>query len=453
MRKLILTLIPLLIVLVFGSTGSEGQTYGSPGEPPPKEEPSPKPVPEPPKRPPIIKELKPLIVPPKPHIPPVVEQPRLLAVPPTPYIPREVLVALRMPKDKLSPTVQNLARDYQLSEEGILDLPSLGVTVIRFKIPDARDVVDVISLLEMDNRILFVQPNYIFRSMAEGRTPQYGPQKVRADVAWSIATGKGVKVALIDTGVDDLHRALKGKVVEKTDVTGDEKGFTPGIHGTALAGVIAAGGEMKGIAPDARILAIQAFHPDPKRPGVGLGSSFTVARALDFAIQSRAQVINASFGAPKDKLIPLLVDQAIRRGIVFVAAAGNDGPQGRPVYPAALEGVIAVTATDHEDRLFERASRGSYIALAAPGVEIFSPVPGNGWDFFSGTSMAAAHVAGVVALLLEKNPNLTPHEVKTLLESTALDLGEPRKDPEYGAGRVDAFKALETLVGLAASRP
>lgn len=323
--------------------------------------------------------------------------------------------------------------------------------MIRFKIPDARDVVDVIALLEMDGRILFTQPNYIFRTMAEGRTPQYAPQKVRADVAWRIATGKGVRVALIDTGVDNAHRALKGKVVQKADVTGDEKGFTPVIHGTALAGVIAAGGEAKGIAPDARIVAIQEFHTDPKRPGVGLRSSFTVARAVDFAIQRRAQVINASFGAPKDKLIPLLVDQAIRRGIVFIAAAGNDGLKGRPVHPAALEGVIAVTATDHEDRLFDRASRGSYIALAAPGVEIFSPVPGDGWDFFSGTSVAAAHVTGVVALLLEKNPNLTPHEVKTLLESTALDLGEPGKDPEYGAGRVDALKALETLTGLAAS--
>jgi subtilisin family serine protease len=170
---------------------------------------------------------------------------------------------------------------------------------------------------------------------------------------------------------------------------------------------------------------------------------------VDFAILNKANVINFSLGGPKDKLLTMLIKKAVESAIIVVAAAGNGGSKGKPVFPATLDEVevIAVSATDSNDRLYELSTRGNYIDVSAPGVDIFSPAPGDRWQVSSGTSMAAAHVSGTVALILQKNPELSAFEVKTLLGLTAVDLGKRGKDKEFGEGRIDAFEALQKLVG------
>ena len=128
-------------------------------------------------------------------------------------------------------------------------------------------------------------------------------------------------------------------------------------------------------------------------------------------------------------------------GAVIVAAVGNDG-QEKTRFPAAFEEVIAVTATDARDRLYTQANRGSFVGVAAPGVDSVTTGPGNSIQSLSGTSMAAAYVSGVAALLLERDPTLKPAEVRALIEASTIDLGAPGRDNEYGSGRVDAFRAV-----------
>src|SRR5262249_4535163 len=140
------------------------------------------------------------------------------------------------------------------------------------------------------------------------------------------------------------------------------------------------------------------------------------------------------------------------KGMVLFAAAGNEGPQAAAAYPAAYAEVIAVTATDADDKLLNVANHGSYIAVAAPGVDIFVAAPGGNYEFTTGTSVATAHVSGVAALLIAPNPSLTPDAVKAILMKTAKDLGPPGRDDDFGAGLVDAYEAVLTQAPATASR-
>jgi subtilisin family serine protease len=128
--------------------------------------------------------------------------------------------------------------------------------------------------------------------------------------------------------------------------------------------------------------------------------------------------------------------------VVLIAAAGNAGRNSPPLYPAADPNVIAVTATDANDALFAGANRGPYIAVAAPGVDVLVPAPEGTYQFTTGTSVAAAEVSGVAALLIERNPALGGHEVRRILMRTASALGAKGRNPDYGAGLVNAFRAV-----------
>jgi subtilisin family serine protease len=133
------------------------------------------------------------------------------------------------------------------------------------------------------------------------------------------------------------------------------------------------------------------------------------------------------------------------RGILMVAAGGNAGPKSPPLYPAANPNVIAVSAIDAQDRLFAASNRGGYIAVAAPGVDIFLPAPDEKYQMISGTSFSAAYVSGTAALMLERNPALKPDEVRAILMKTARDLGAPGRDDLFGAGEADAFAAVSAV--------
>jgi len=165
-------------------------------------------------------------------------------------------------------------------------------------------------------------------------------------------------------------------------------------------------------------------------------------RSIEYAMAQGARVINMSFAGARDPLIARALAEARRRGIVLVAAAGNAGPQSPPLYPAADANVIAVSATDIDDHLLDVANRGRQIAVAAPGVDILLPAPHARYQIATGTSFAAAHVAGIVALMLAKNPHLTPDQVRAALIATAHDLGPKGRDDMFGAGLADAYRAV-----------
>jgi subtilisin family serine protease len=297
------------------------------------------------------------------------------------------------------------------------------------------------------------QPNYRFTlqqgqvSATQAGDLQYALAKLRLREAHRFATGGNILVAVIDSGVDTSHPEIAGMVADSFNAINSREG--PHSHGTAMAGAIIANAQLRGVAPAARILAIRAFDGSGAGPE---GTTVTLLRSMDWAIARGARVLNMSFAGPNDPQLARALAAARRRGLVLVAAAGNAGPKSPPLYPAADPNVIAVTATDAEDKLLRAANRGRHIALAAPGVDILAPAPHARYQTTSGTSIAAAHVSGLAALLLERKPDLTPDAVRKILLSTAADLGAKGRDDHFGAGLADAYGALMSLQGRPADR-
>lgn len=356
---------------------------------------------------------------------------------------REILVTVR--NDAPSGVAAALGGDHRLTPAAQGELVLLGERLLRFSVPDDRNLDLLVATLQADPRVAEAQPNFVYGLAGEQKPaaapPQYAPAMLGIPALHNRATGKSVTVAVIDGPVDTSHPVLSGKIVKSLSLTG-EAGDAG--HGTAVAGIIAGHGTMTGIAPGARLLAIDAFGAGAKQPE---GTSETIARGIDAAVAGGARILNLSFAGPRDPLVERLLAASERQGVLAVAAAGNGGAGALPAYPAALPMVLAVTAIDAKDRIYAQANRGEYIAVAAPGVAVLAPLPGNRYGLRSGTSMAAPHVAGVAALLLELRPDLSPAALRRILQTTARDLGERGADPVYGAGRVDPVAALSARSG------
>jgi subtilisin family serine protease len=265
---------------------------------------------------------------------------------------------------------------------------------------------------------------------------------IRARKAQETSLGRNVTVAVIDTGIDDSHPDLVGALRDHFDAVGDGR-WDAGQHGTEIGSLIAAHGQLLGVAPGARLLSIRAFPS--KGDQSGEATSLALVRALDWAVGQHASIVNMSLAGPEDPMVDAAVMEAVAAGTTIVAAAGNAGPGAPPAYPAALKGVIAVTATDQGDKLYERANQGSYISVAAPGVDVLAAAPGSGYELATGTSIASAEVSGIVALLKQLSPALTPGQVENVLSHTAKDIGGGGKGPV----RVDAAKAVAELPPVA----
>jgi subtilisin family serine protease len=252
---------------------------------------------------------------------------------------------------------------------------------------------------------------------------------------------------MVDSGVDLTHASLSGARITVVDVIRNKDNAPGEAHGTAIAGIMLGRNALAGIAPQAQLLAIRAFRQIGSGSSAAQSSSYYVAKGISRAVDAQVQVINLSLTGPQDRLVTQSVEQALLGRIAVVAAAGNAGPGAPPAYPAAQPGVIAVTATDGRDRLYKHANRGSYVTLAAPGVDILCAAPGNAYDYLSGTSMASAYVSGLTALMLDRQSGLGPSQIRQILEATATDLGPPQRDQQFGAGRIDAAAAFSQLAG------
>ena len=342
-----------------------------------------------------------------------------------------------------------LARDYNLafvvSETNTL----VDRRIVRYQFGGQRTAATVAAALAADPRVSGAQPNWRYRVIqgapnqaSASASLQYASVKLGLADAHVIARGRGVKVAVIDSGVDQSHPALADAISRSFNAAGD-RGKEIGSHGTAIAGILKAQGLLKGVAPAAELLAVRAFFSNGAG-GEEQSSTAIIMRALDWAVRHEARIVNMSFAGPRDAAVEEAVSAARKRGVILVAAAGNGGPDAAPAYPAAYQDVIAVTATDTQDRLYGKANRGPYIDIAAPGVDIFVVAPARAYRHSSGTSLAAAHVSGIVALLLERDASLDGAEVADILKQGAADLGKPGLDPDFGAGRVDTLKLLRS---------
>jgi subtilisin family serine protease len=384
------------------------------------------------------------------------QPPRPSRVPPTGeqrFAATEVLVAL--PSNFTPQTLDTLARRHRLVRMESHAIGLTGTTFHRWQITDQRSVADVVRALEADTGVRAAQPNYRFTlQQTQSRAAddyQYALAKLRLPEAHRLATGESVLVAVIDDGVDTAHPELGDVIADTFDATDRQE--PPGHHGTGVAGTIAAHALLTGVAPAARILAIRAFATPTGKGDEGESTSLALLKSIDWAVSNGARVINMSFTGPRDPELALALAAAAKKGVVLVAAAGNAGPKSAPLYPAADPNVIAVTATDPEDKLFVRSSRGHHIAVAAPGVDILAPAPSDTYQNMTGTSVAAAQVSGIVALLLEAKPGLTPQAVRKALLSTARDLGPKGRDDQFGAGLADAYGAVQSLTVSPARAP
>jgi subtilisin family serine protease len=339
-----------------------------------------------------------------------------------------------------------LARRHGLARLESQNFPLVGGTIGLFRVIDRRPVATVASELATAAGFRSVQPNFRYflqdqkAVLTEGDPAQYALAKLRLPEAHRLAHGANVTIAVIDSGIDAKHPELANAIADTFDALGSKEG--PHIHGTGVAGAIVSHARLMGSAPAARILAIRAFGVAPNGAE---STSFVILKALDYAAAHGAQIVNMSFAGPKDALIERGIAAMAAKGIVMVAASGNAGPKSPPLYPAANANVIAVSATDAQDRLFAASNRGGYIALSAPGVDIFLPAPDGKYQMTSGTSFSAAYVSGVAALMLERNPALKPDEVRAILMKTARDLGPPGRDDLFGTGEADAFAAVSAV--------
>lgn len=356
----------------------------------------------------------------------------------TRFVPNEVM--LDIPKSVSTAQQEIIAKRHTMTRLETTTFRLTGRTLHRWRLDGGGTVEAMIRGMMGERQVAGAQPNYLY-AQAEATPPpaseQYALDKLHLPEAHKLATGNQVLVAIIDSGVDASHPDLAGAVVRSYAAAGGDA--TPHVHGTGMAGALAARQKVVGAAPRVRLLAISAFDPGAHN---GEGTTFNIIKGLDWAAQNGARVVNMSFAGPADPRLQDAIARAGRKGIVLIAAAGNAGPKSAPLFPAADRNVIAVTATDEDDALFSGANRGSHIAVAAPGVDILVPAPGGDYQITTGTSVAAAQVSGVVALMMERNPRLTPADVRRILMRSARTLAGGQRAQDYGAGMVDALRAV-----------
>ena len=330
-----------------------------------------------------------------------------------------------------------LQRDYGVDvvAEWPLDLVSLYCFV--FEVPAERSREEIADQMAIDGRIVTVQPMNTFSVLADDAPEnladlQHGLRDLRAFDAHGIATGRGVKVGLVDTGVDGGHRDLAGRVTQARDFV-DPEPVEPEVHGTALAGIIGAAAThsgITGVAPEAEIWGLRACWQVAGSQR-GVCNSFTLARAIHFAVANEVDVLNLSLQGPDDPLLEALIREALDRGVLVVAALNAPAPR----FPATMDGVIA--AVDPRDPAVRSLDR----VVPAPGIDILAPVPIDSYDFLSGSSLAAAHVSGVAALMLERAPALTAAQAVTLMRESAVPQAA-------GAEPAPFLDACDALLGL-----
>lgn len=329
------------------------------------------------------------------------------------------------------------------SEHGITRLEDITIAlldrrIVKFKMASAKRK-RVLKALRKDPRIDAVQPNHLYVLGGTGKA-QYAHSKLNLDEIHQFADGTDIRIAMLDSGVNRKHPVFGDLEIEQFDATDGVSNKHEG-HGTAVASLIAAQTGMKGIVPNPDLLSAKTFAYSRRWRRV-VGETYHLLQGLDWAVFKKARVFNMSFAGPKDPLLRSALEETLKTDAVIVAAAGNNGAKAPPAYPAAYEGVVAVTATDHRNRLYRRANRGKYVFLAAPGVNILSANGRNGFSRKSGTSMAAAHVTGIVALMMQSSPDATAETIAERLASTANDLGKTGRDSSYGHGMINPAKLV-----------
>jgi subtilisin family serine protease len=341
---------------------------------------------------------------------------------------------------------QRVANTYSLKPVDSWPIKQLGVHCVVYEIMDGRTVEEVLAALTKDPKITLAQPLQEFHTLTSPppvtyNDPLYGLQTnlVSLDIAAAHerSQGAGVKVALIDTGVDSKHPDLRDRISSSRSFVPANTSMASGAgayrHGTAMAGLIAAVANNKlgivGIAPLAQIEVFAACWQLSPNADAAACNTFTLAKAIAAAIDAGTPLVNLSIAGPADPLLSALVQTGLKRGMIFVGSAAESGD----AFPANISGVIGVGNSE---------GNHTGATLAAPATHVMTLLPGNEYDFESGTSVAAAEVTGVVALLLSANSRLTGDSIVSLLKATPGSANQPSSiDVDAALAKVQAEKA------------
>lgn len=357
------------------------------------------------------------------------------------FVPNEVLVEFRAGASARQ--IALVTSRLQLTQLEAQTFALINRTLVRFRIDSGNSVRATLLAMRGLAGVANAQPNHFFQGTQTQSAPaaapeptQYVVSKLHLLEAHRVTTGDDVLMAVLDSAIDTDHPDLAGVFAGNFDALGGQT--APHMHGTAIAGAIAAHQKLVGVAPKVRLLAVRAFAGSGES---AQGTTYNILKGLDWAASQNARIINMSFAGPADTMMRDMLAKAYAHGIVLVAAVGNGGPNSPPLYPAAFNGVIGVTATDANDKLLPQANRGAQVAVAAPGVDILAPAPNGAYQVTSGTSIAAAHASGVAALLLARDPKLTPASLRRALIRSARAVPGARRD--VGAGVIDALSAVK----------
>ncbi|MEA1933132.1 MAG: S8 family peptidase [Thermodesulfobacteriota bacterium] len=304
-----------------------------------------------------------------------------------------------------------------------------------------------VEYVEEDSTVSIIDPYYLTAlstDLPDGSGFEYenswGVQHIGCEAIHNLYTkGSGIKIAVIDTGIDYTHEDLSGNYCGGYDIIfNDDDPFDDSwnSHGTHMAGIIAAeanGIGVVGVAPEASLYAVKVMD------GAGFGTLSGIIAGIEWAVDNNMDIANISIAGPDSQALKDACDAACDAGLLLVAAAGNTYG-GNVTYPAAYDSVIAVTATDQEDQPADSAPLGPELELAAPGVNILSAAKNDGYAELSGTSQAASHVTGTAALMMSAGM-VNNHDIRQRLQATAIDLGDDGPDNQYGYGLLDAATA------------
>ncbi|MES2160098.1 MAG: S8 family serine peptidase [Pseudomonadota bacterium] len=319
---------------------------------------------------------------------------------------------------------EELARQHGLTLVDDWPMPVLGLDCYVMRYPDQDNAERIIASLARDPQVEWAQPVASFEGMASDSPPPPATDALYpvqpAARYWHVAelhrqtTGRDIRVAVVDSGIDASHPDLQGQLAVNANFV--DNGATPAEnHGTAVAGIIAARaghGGILGVAPQARLMGLRACWQQADL--ATRCNSFTLSKALNYAILNGAQIINLSLAGPPDRLLDRLLDVAMERGIGVVGAV--DARASGAAFPASHRGVLAVASQAEAGKQNAPPTATGDPPLLAPGNDVPTTAPGGRWSFVSGSSYAAAHVSGMLALMQQLQPNTSPAQLRRLLQ-------------------------------------
>jgi subtilisin family serine protease len=309
----------------------------------------------------------------------------------------------------------------------------LGVVLARLEAPESFSLPETSRAVMAETPGARVDYNHLYFPEAEILAAESGDQPSTLMPMKDATRGAGIRIGVIDTEIDRSHPALLGTRMIVRGFVGYQNA-RPADHGTAVASIIAGEDEaFSGLTPKADIIAASVFFESAG--GRASATTESLVRALDWMAEMDVPIVSMSLAGPPNTILEEAIVRAADRGIMIVAAAGNEGPMARPMYPAAYPPAVAVTAVSRDRLVYRLANRGDYVDLAAPGVSVRHAKNGGGYSVSSGTSMAAPFVATALAELRRGDAHSAAEAFQLLIDN-AEDLGAPGKDPVYGAGLV-----------------